>query len=154
MTLQPDSSALARFRSIHEQAFARAQQATVVEAARLARRRSGRLASSIQPMAGPQRSGLGVGGAIGSSLPYAALQERGGTIRPRARRALSWVMPSGARIVMGPGIRRRFARVDPRTGGTTIFVPGTEVRVSGHPYLRPASERFAGHMFDALRAVQ
>jgi hypothetical protein len=88
-------------------------------------------------------------------------REKGGPIRPVRRKALSWVTKSGIRIVLGPTIRRKFAKVDKITGQVTVFVPGWGVqqRPGGpsngyRPFIGPAGDRFGGFVGDHLRAIR
>jgi hypothetical protein len=145
----------------HVGAFERARQEVIRDADRGAPRLQGRLAASITTDGPARRTPAGVQGAFGSAERHAAMREFGGFIAPVRKKALSWISPTtGARIVLGPGIRRKFAKVDKATGQVVIFVPGAGVqqkpggpRQGYRPYLRPAADRFSQYMADHLRAL-
>lgn len=158
--LVADTQAIARYRTNHELAFERARQEVIGDADRMAPRATGRLAASITTDGPARRTSTGIVGAYGSAERHAAQREFGGFIAPVRKRALSWVMPSGIRIVLGPGIRRKFAKVDKETGQVVIFVPGAGVmqkpggpRQGYRPYLRPAADRWVAYLTDHLRAL-
>lgn len=162
ISFHPDSSALDGFRKKHELAFSRAREECISFADRGAPRDQGRLAASITSDGPPRRNAQGIIGAFGSAERHALMREKGGTIVPVRKKALSWISKTtGARIVLGPGIRRKFAKVDKQTGQVVIFVPGFGVtqRPGGpsngyKPYLQPAGEQFGRVIGDHLRAVQ
>lgn len=152
LTFDVDQNAVESFRAKHERAFGRAREEVISFADRLAPRDTGRLAASITADGPPRRTMTGVEGSFGSAERHAAMREFGGTITPQRKRALSWVSKkTGARIVLGPGIRRKFAKVDKATGQVVIFVPGFGVTQVGKPYLRPAAAEFGRVMGDHLR---
>lgn len=160
MMLETDPSAIARFRTNHVLAFERARQEIISDADRNAPRKHGVLAASITTDGPAQRTSSGIRGAYGSAQRYAAMREFGGTIIPVRKKALSWVTDSGIRIVLGPGIRRKFAKKDPITGQLVVFVPGYGVtqRPGGasngyRAYLRPAADRWGQYVTDHLKAL-
>ena len=162
LRLEADPGALERYKHRHVMAFERARQEVIAMADRLAPRKHGRLAASITGDGPPRRTSTGLVGAFGSSERHAAMREFGGTIRPTRKKALSWISDRGIRIVLGPGIRRKFAKRDERTGELVIFIPGTGVtqrpggprqRSPYTPYLRPAADTFAGAVTDHLKAL-
>jgi len=74
---------------------------------------------------------------FGSALRYAAMREKGGTIRPVRARMLAWRGHDG---------RWHFAKVVHQVPGGKAGSP-----THGKPYLKPAGERFGQHMDAALR---
>jgi hypothetical protein len=151
LTVSVDQQALESIKARHERAFSRAREEVIGFADRLAPRDSGRLAGSITADGPARRTANGVTGAFGSAERHAAQREFGGPITPQRKRALSWVNKAGVRIVLGPGIRRNFSKIDKETGQRVVFIRGAGVVQKGKPYIRPAAAEFGRVMGDHLR---
>lgn len=160
-----DPNAIARMRAHHVTSFVRAREECIGEARRLAPvlktgvrgigsgSVQGGLRASITDDGPPRISGGTITGRFGSGLPYAMMREKGGTIAPVRRRALSWLDPqTGMRIVLGPTIKRTHASIDKTTGLKTLFVRKASVTQQGKPYIEPAGNKFPGFFTDHLRS--